>query len=63
MPFSFESHIPKNVVDQMNDILVQDIHLLDYSALGRVSDVHDKQSAQATPRNQTDTLTCPLEHP
>ena len=33
MRLNFESHIPKNVVDQMNYILVQDIHLLDDSTL------------------------------
>ena len=28
LSFRFESHIPENVVDQMNDILVQHKHLL-----------------------------------
>ena len=55
MRLCFESHIPKNVVDQINYILVQDIHLLDDSALRRVSDMHAKQSGQATPSNQIDT--------
>ena len=29
----FESHIPENVVDQMNDVLVQDKHFLDNTSL------------------------------
>jgi hypothetical protein len=34
----FESHIPENVVDQMNEILVQDEHLLREKSFGRVSE-------------------------
>ena len=33
----FESHIPENVVDQMNDFLVQHEDLLRYSSFGRVA--------------------------
>jgi hypothetical protein len=33
LSFSFESHIPENVVNQMNNILVQKIHLLHKSTL------------------------------
>ncbi len=35
---SFESHIPENVVDQMNYILVQHEHLLQDESYGRVSE-------------------------
>ena len=34
----FESHIPENVVDQMNDILVQHEHLPRDESYGRVSE-------------------------
>ena len=32
-----ERHIPENVIDQMNNVLVQNGHLLDDSPLRRVS--------------------------
>ena len=38
LSFRFESHIPENVVDQMNDILVQHEHLPRNESYGRVSE-------------------------
>jgi hypothetical protein len=35
----FESHIPENVVDQMNDILVQQENLLHNSSFDRVAEI------------------------
>ena len=63
MRLSFESHIPKNVVDQMNDILVQDIHLLDDSALRRVSDIMANSQLKQHQAVKQALPTCPLEHP
>ena len=37
---SLESHIPEHVVDQMNNVLVQDWHLLGESSLCRVSETN-----------------------
>ena len=39
LSFRFESHIPENVIDQMNDILVQHENLLHDSSFDRVAKI------------------------
>jgi hypothetical protein len=41
LSFRFESHIPENVVDQMNDILVQYENLLHDSSFDRVAEINN----------------------
>jgi hypothetical protein len=42
MSRGFEWHIPENVVDQMNNVLVQDIFFLDKFIRGRATGTHNK---------------------
>ncbi len=40
---NFESHIPENIVDQMDDVRIQDILFLDNKAIRRDSVKHEKK--------------------
>jgi hypothetical protein len=44
MSRGFEWHIPENVVDQMNDVLVEEIFFLDKFARGRATGMHNKST-------------------
>ena len=44
MSLAFESYIPENVVDEMNDARVHEIHYLDNSALRIVTDAQQNQN-------------------
>ncbi len=60
----FEWHIPENVVDQMNDVLVQDIFFLDKFIRGRATGSHNKSdSGTAQQALKHIILTCPVQRP
>ncbi len=64
MSLVYECHIPENVVDQMNNVLVQEILFLDISALGRVTDTQNKiDSGTAQQAMKQIMLTYPIQPP
>ncbi len=61
----FESHIPENIVDQMDNVLVQEILFLDNQAPRRASEKakQKKRTTQPNSAMRRTGLTCPLEQP
>jgi hypothetical protein len=59
-----EWHIPDNVVDQTNDVLVQDIFFLDKFIRGRAAVTHNKSDSGTAQRaSKQIKLTCPIQQP
>ena len=59
-----EWHMPENVVDQMNDVLVQEILFLEKFVRGRATGTHTQRgSGTAQQALKQITLTCPTLPP
>jgi hypothetical protein len=59
-----EWHVPENVVDQMNDVLVHEILFLEKFICGRLTGTHTQRGAgTAQQALKQKTLTCPTQPP